>query len=67
MEMDSETFYISVLEVLEDPEEQDEVKELLSWWNQYVVPLQHWNLAVDGFERQEDISLLFKHLSPCAH
>ncbi|TEB11985.1 hypothetical protein FA13DRAFT_1595754, partial [Coprinellus micaceus] len=39
MEMDSETFYISVLEVLEDPEEQDEVKELLTWWNQYVVLL----------------------------
>jgi len=34
MEMDSETFYISVLEVLEDPEEQDEVKDLLTWWNQ---------------------------------
>ncbi|TEB18341.1 hypothetical protein FA13DRAFT_1758706 [Coprinellus micaceus] len=33
-ETDSETFYTSVLEVLEDPEEQDEVKELMGWWNQ---------------------------------
>ncbi|KAJ3524297.1 hypothetical protein NMY22_g11059 [Coprinellus aureogranulatus] len=33
-ETDSETFYTSILEVLEDPEEQEEVKELLQWWNQ---------------------------------
>ncbi|TEB26762.1 hypothetical protein FA13DRAFT_1635613, partial [Coprinellus micaceus] len=37
-ETDSETFYTSVLEVLEDPEEQIEVKELLSWWNQKIFP-----------------------------
>jgi hypothetical protein len=33
-ETDSETFYTSVLELLEDPEEQDEVKSLMLWWNQ---------------------------------
>ena len=33
-ETDSETFYTTVLELLEEPEEQDEVKELLAWWNQ---------------------------------
>lgn len=33
-ETDSETFYTTVLELLEEPEEQDEVKELLTWWNQ---------------------------------
>jgi hypothetical protein len=33
-ETDSETFYTSVLELLEDPEEQDEVKPLMLWWNQ---------------------------------
>ncbi|TFK19938.1 hypothetical protein FA15DRAFT_722500 [Coprinopsis marcescibilis] len=32
-ETDSETFYVSLLELLEDPEEQGEVKELLLWWN----------------------------------
>ena len=35
-ETESETFYTTVLELLEEPEEQDEVKELLAWWNQYV-------------------------------
>ncbi|TEB12107.1 hypothetical protein FA13DRAFT_1721977, partial [Coprinellus micaceus] len=33
-ETDSETFYTSVLELLEDPEEQDEVRPLILWWNQ---------------------------------
>ncbi|TEB32985.1 hypothetical protein FA13DRAFT_1790059 [Coprinellus micaceus] len=33
-ETDSETFYISVLELLEDPQEQDEVRPLITWWNQ---------------------------------
>ena len=33
-ETDSQTFYTSVLELLEDPEEQDEVRPLMLWWNQ---------------------------------
>ncbi|KAJ3538827.1 hypothetical protein NMY22_g5004 [Coprinellus aureogranulatus] len=37
-ETDSETFYTSVLELLEDPLEQDEVKPLLTWWNQRIFP-----------------------------
>ncbi|KAJ3531434.1 hypothetical protein NMY22_g8153 [Coprinellus aureogranulatus] len=37
-ETDSETFYTSILELLEDPEEQDEVKPLLLWWNQRIFP-----------------------------
>ncbi|KAH6910439.1 hypothetical protein BKA70DRAFT_1424106 [Coprinopsis sp. MPI-PUGE-AT-0042] len=37
-ETDSETFYNSVLDLLEDPEEQDEVQELLSWWNKRIFP-----------------------------
>ncbi|TEB24246.1 hypothetical protein FA13DRAFT_1756867 [Coprinellus micaceus] len=32
------TFYTSVLELLEDPEEQDEVRPLVLWWNQRVFP-----------------------------
>ena len=36
---DSETFYSSVLELLDDPSEQGEVTELLSWWNRYGYPL----------------------------
>ncbi|KAH6885998.1 hypothetical protein BKA70DRAFT_1123482, partial [Coprinopsis sp. MPI-PUGE-AT-0042] len=32
-ETDLETFYNSVLDLLKDPEEQDEVQDLLIWWN----------------------------------
>ncbi|KAH6897814.1 hypothetical protein BKA70DRAFT_1116106 [Coprinopsis sp. MPI-PUGE-AT-0042] len=37
-ETDSETFYNSVLDLLEDPEEQEEVKDLLSWWDKRIFP-----------------------------
>ncbi|TEB22657.1 hypothetical protein FA13DRAFT_1640940, partial [Coprinellus micaceus] len=37
-ETDSETFYTSILELLEDPEEQDEVWPLMLWWNQRIFP-----------------------------
>jgi hypothetical protein len=30
---DSERFYESVLDFLDDPEEKDEVTDLLNWWN----------------------------------
>jgi hypothetical protein len=30
---DSELFYETVLQFLDDPEEKDEVDELLNWWN----------------------------------
>ncbi|RXW13844.1 hypothetical protein EST38_g12010 [Candolleomyces aberdarensis] len=35
---DSETFYRSILELLDDPKEDAEVKELLSWWNKRIFP-----------------------------
>ncbi|KAG2741462.1 hypothetical protein P692DRAFT_20880043 [Suillus brevipes Sb2] len=35
---DSETFYHSLLDLLEDPEESKEVDELLTWWNRQVFP-----------------------------
>ena len=34
---DSETFYNSVLSLLEDEEEKDEIHKLLMWWNQCVI------------------------------
>lgn len=37
-ETDSESFYTSVLEVFEDPEEQDEVRDLMQWWNRQIFP-----------------------------
>ena len=30
---DSERFYSSILELLEDLEEKDEVNQLMTWWN----------------------------------
>lgn len=39
METDSARFYNSVLEFLDDPDEQKEVDQLLEFWNRYVVLL----------------------------
>jgi uncharacterized protein HemY len=36
MVTDSETFYMSILGLLEDPEEREEVNGLLTWWNRQV-------------------------------
>jgi len=33
---DSETFYTSILSLLEDPDEKEEVDALLTWWNRQV-------------------------------
>jgi hypothetical protein len=33
---DSERFYNSVLNLLEDVDEQEEVNDLISWWNRYI-------------------------------
>jgi len=35
----SERFYFTVLDLLEDIEEQVEVNELLAWWNRYELTL----------------------------
>lgn len=35
---DSERFYNSILDLLEDPEETKEVDDLLAWWNRQVFP-----------------------------
>ncbi|KAH6902908.1 hypothetical protein BKA70DRAFT_1433874 [Coprinopsis sp. MPI-PUGE-AT-0042] len=40
MVTDSESFYASVITLLEDPEEQDEVRPLLAWWDRQVFPRQ---------------------------
>ncbi|KAJ3523461.1 hypothetical protein NMY22_g11433 [Coprinellus aureogranulatus] len=37
-EGESELFYHSILEVLEDPDEVEEVKALLAWWDRKVFP-----------------------------
>lgn len=35
---DSERFYSSILDLLEDPDETKEVDDLLAWWNRWVSP-----------------------------
>ena len=32
---DSECFYTSIIDLLDDPDEKDKVKQLLMWWNRY--------------------------------
>jgi hypothetical protein len=34
---DSETFYSSILDLFDDPEEKEEVAGLLAWWNRCVI------------------------------
>jgi hypothetical protein len=34
---DSETFYSSILDLFDDQDEHEEVKELLAWWNRLVL------------------------------
>ncbi|KAG1779360.1 hypothetical protein EV702DRAFT_1178492 [Suillus placidus] len=36
--MDSENFYHSILDLLEDPDESEEVVELMTWWTRRVFP-----------------------------
>ncbi|KAJ3539561.1 hypothetical protein NMY22_g4686 [Coprinellus aureogranulatus] len=38
---DSERFYSSILEFLEDPDEVEEVTSLLKWWNVKIFPVYH--------------------------
>jgi hypothetical protein len=40
---DSERFYVTVLEFLNDPEENGEVDGLLNWWNWYEI--YHWYIC----------------------
>ncbi|KAG1895078.1 uncharacterized protein F5891DRAFT_1194588 [Suillus fuscotomentosus] len=38
MIMDSENFYHSILDLLEDPDENEEVADLMTWWTRRVFP-----------------------------
>ncbi|KAI5987128.1 hypothetical protein EDC04DRAFT_2873476 [Pisolithus marmoratus] len=39
---DSERFYTSILELLEDPDEIDEVGQLIGWWNHIIIQPWIW-------------------------
>lgn len=43
---DSETFYNSILDFLEESDEQEEVNHLLTWWNRYVISLGLFNICL---------------------
>ncbi|KAL4079774.1 hypothetical protein J3A83DRAFT_4185731 [Scleroderma citrinum] len=36
---DSECFYFSIVELLDDPDEKEEVDQLMTWWNRQIFPL----------------------------
>jgi hypothetical protein len=45
MVTDSERFYSSILDLLEDVDEQEDVNALLVWWNRFVSsphPIKTW-------------------------
>jgi hypothetical protein len=48
MVTDSERFYSSILDLLEDVDEQEDVNALLVWWNRFVSsphPIKTWTHA----------------------
>lgn len=44
---DSENFYLTILDLLENPDEAEEVSELLKWWNRYVFLITEAEIVVD--------------------
>jgi hypothetical protein len=57
---DSETFYSLILDVFDDPEEQEEVKDLLLWWNRY----ESWLTCAD-LPHLRCVSQIFpNHIAP---
>jgi hypothetical protein len=44
---DSESFYASIITLLEDPDEQEEVHLLLAWWDRYELWLWMGNTEAD--------------------
>jgi hypothetical protein len=49
---DSERFYNSLLEILDDPDEHREVNDLLNWWNRYVAVIQCYTVVRLFFSSQ---------------
>ena len=55
---DLERFYNSVLELLEDPDEKDEVDQLMGWWNQYMVNMYFLITKVTSL--QTDLPVIYR-------
>jgi hypothetical protein len=62
---DSERFYFTVLDLLEDIEEQVEVNELLAWWDRYELIITFFLSATNRWNFQSNISELF--ISTASH
>lgn len=44
---DSENFYHSILDLLEDPDETEEVADLMTWWTRFVIYFIVFELYID--------------------
>ena len=55
---DLERFYNSVLKLLEDPDEKDEVDQLMGWWNWYMVNMYFLITKVTSL--QTDLSVIYQ-------
>jgi hypothetical protein len=49
---DSERFYNSLLEILDDLDEQKEVEDLLTWWDRYATALWCYATIYSFFDSQ---------------
>ena len=61
---DSERFYNSILDLFEDPDEQEEVNELMAWWNRYWAQFdysRYWKLSLGRSFHQLIIHLSGRH------
>ena len=56
--MDSEQFYNSVLELLEDPDKKDKVDQLMGWWNRYMVNMYFLITKVTSL--QTDLPVIYR-------
>jgi hypothetical protein len=50
---DSERFYQSILELFDDIDEQEELRDLLVWWNRYAFAFHRFGSLID-FSGQTD-------------
>ena len=64
MVTDSERFYSSILDLLEDVDEQEDVNALLVWWNRFVLSPQPIGDSLTM--TQADISDLFFGKANCS-
>jgi hypothetical protein len=60
---DLETFYSSVVDLFDEPDEREEVKELLTWWNRCALIHLPFTRSLTSLQ-QSDISELLSCSTP---